>query len=88
LSASSHSHHDEEDYAGELWEELDTVFQAQEAAFVNEGHNEDNVLLDMPGNLLDTLSILLGMHGPGTHVIDVTVQASWLISLKVLLTGH
>jgi len=42
-SASGSLHPDEEDYAGEIWEELDTIFRAQESDFV--AHNDMSMSL-------------------------------------------
>ena len=49
--ASTDTHYDNEDYAGELWDELDILLRAQEDDFVEQ---DEGAPTDVPGLLFDT----------------------------------
>jgi hypothetical protein len=69
-SASSSLHADEEDYAGEIWEELDTMLRAQELHFVAQDDMSTSPALGtpIPFNSPTAMPSLHDMPATPTHI--------------------
>ena len=68
-SVSSSLRADEDDYAGEIWEELDTIFRAQESHFVAQGDMSMSPVLGTPIPF-HSLTEVIALHDtPGTPTL-------------------
>jgi len=75
-SVSSSSHADEDDYAGEIWEELDTNFRAQESHFVAQGDMSMSPVLGTPIPFHSPTAVTALHDTPGTPTL---LQQQYLI---------